>query len=64
MKILLDQDLCQCHGVCTAEAPEIFELDDDGKLMLLNERPNASQRDAVQAAVQYCPTSALSIQDD
>ena len=25
-RIVLDEDLCQCHGVCEGEAPEIFEV--------------------------------------
>ena len=32
MKIVVDFDLCQSHGLCTEAAPELFEIRDDGFL--------------------------------
>lgn len=63
MKIVVDFDLCQGHGACEGEAPEVFELDDDGKLTLLLESPPEALRDQVEMAAKYCPTMAIEIQD-
>ena len=64
MRIVVDRDLCQGHGVCENEAPGVFEVSKDGALTVLQETPPASERTAVEAAVKYCPTHALTIVED
>lgn len=61
MRIVVDLDLCQGHAVCQAEAPEVFTVPKHGKVEILVENPGAAQRAAVDDAVTYCPTRALSI---
>ena len=63
-RVVVDRDLCQGHGVCESEAPEIFEVSKAGVLTVLVETPPDDQRKAAEAAVKYCPTHALSIQED
>ena len=61
MRIVVDTQLCQGHGVCMGEAPEVFLVTREGKLTVLNEKPPAELREQMEAAVRYCPTGALSI---
>ncbi|MDL9937856.1 ferredoxin [Gordonia sp. ABSL1-1] len=64
MRIEVDLDLCQGHGMCEMEAPEIFEAQRDS-VKILDPNPDESHRAAVKAAVQYCPTQALrTVEDD
>jgi ferredoxin len=63
MRIVVDRDLCDGHGMCEAMAHEYFELDDDDVMQLLDETPPESERAKVHAAVQACPALALSLQD-
>ena len=63
-RIVVDDDLCQGHGVCESEAPELFEVNRDRKVELLLVTPSDDQRRAAELAVKYCPTHALSIVDD
>jgi ferredoxin len=63
MRIMVDRDLCDGHGMCEAMAHEYFELDDDDQLVVLVESPLESDRAKVHAAVQSCPALALSLQD-
>lgn len=63
-RVVVDRDLCQGHGVCEAEAPEVFEVSKAGDLTVLIESPPHDQRAAVDLAVRYCPTHALSVQED
>ena len=63
MRIVVDRDLCDGHGMCEAMAHEYFELDDDDFMQLLEESPAESERAKVHAAVQACPALALSLQD-
>jgi sterol 14-demethylase len=63
-RVVVDRDLCQGHGVCEAEAPEVFSVSKKGDLTVLAEAPPDEQRAAVDLAVKYCPTHALSVQED
>ncbi|HXH59416.1 ferredoxin [Iamia sp.] len=63
-RVVVDEDLCQGHGVCASEAPEVFAVSKQGELTIRADRPDDAQRPAVQMAVTYCPTRALSILED
>ena len=64
MRIVVDRDLCQGHGVCESEAPAVFVVSQDGVLAVLQESPPDRERTALEAAVKYCPTHALTIVED
>jgi len=62
MKVVVDLDICDLHGLCVETAPEVFEIGDDGKLHLLDETPPDALRAKVDKAVRECPTGAIYIQ--
>ena len=64
MRIVIDWDLCQGHANCMGEVPEVFEVNDEGKLTVLQERPPESLRAKIDLAVRYCPTGAISLEND
>ena len=64
MKVIVDRDLCQGHGVCESEAPEVFSVSKQGVLTILEETPEARWRAQVELAVSFCPTRALRIEED
>ena len=64
MRIDVDRGLCQGHGVCESEAPEVFSVSKKGDLTVLDETPPESLRAKVELAVKYCPTHALTIVED
>jgi ferredoxin len=64
MRIVVDYDKCTGLGMCEAEAPDLFEVQDDGSLTILNDTPTEQQRAEAEAAVESCPTEALSIVED
>lgn len=63
MRIEVDLDLCQGHGMCEMEAPDIFESERDS-VNLLDPQPDSSHLPDVERAVRYCPTQALKIVDE
>lgn len=63
MRIVVDPDLCQGHGVCESEAPAVFRVGEDRQVEVLDADPPEAQRTAVASAVKYCPTHALTVQD-
>jgi sterol 14-demethylase len=65
LRVRVDWDLCQGHGVCAGEAPEVFRVDPaTGRVEVLMERPPEALRARVEKAVRYCPTRALSFGED
>lgn len=60
-RIAIDSDLCQGHGVCEGEAPDVFELSKKGELTVLQPEPDESLRPQVELAAKYCPTHAITI---
>ncbi len=64
MRVSVDLDLCQGHGVCESEAPSVFELAKNPTVTILEERPGEDLRAEVEAAIRFCPTSALHITEE
>ena len=64
MRVHVDRDLCESNGVCVRLVPEVFELDDDDRLRVAQERPPEALRARVEHAVRRCPKQALAILED
>jgi len=62
MKILVDYDKCTGLGICESLAPDHFEVNDDGDLVLLEERVSDEDIQAVEEACAGCPTEALRLE--
>lgn len=63
LRVRIDRDLCQGHAVCVGEAPEVFALGRDQKVMLKVPRPPAELHAKVRAAAQHCPTRTIRIEE-
>jgi ferredoxin len=63
MKVHVDRDFCESNGICVQAAPEVFALDDDDQLEILQDQPDEALREHVEAAVRRCPKQALTLID-
>ena len=63
MKVVVDLNLCNVHGLCLETAPEVFDLGDDGVLRVLIETPPEGLRPKLARAARECPTGAISIEE-
>ncbi len=64
MRVMVNMSQCESNALCMGVAPDIFLLDDDDILTVLNETPDESARDRVLEAVRACPKQAISIVED
>lgn len=64
MKVSLDKPKCVGHARCSVVAPEVYDLDDNGYL-LLEEKivPEALRGQAVRG-MRACPERAIIIADE
>jgi ferredoxin len=62
MRIILDRAKCTGIGICEALAPTVFEVDDDGELIMLSSEVPEGAQDEVTQAVEGCPTLALRLE--
>jgi ferredoxin len=49
--------------LCEANVPDVFEIDDEGKVVVIDEHPAEELRQAVTGAVHACPSFAIQISD-
>ena len=61
MKVVVDMNKCQDHGQCVFAAPDVFSLDDDGRLAYVPDADDAL-RDEVEEAADVCPLQAIRIE--
>ncbi|WP_225869063.1 MULTISPECIES: ferredoxin [unclassified Nocardioides] len=59
----VDFDKCTGLGICESLAPDFFEVNDDGELLLLKAEISDTELQEVEEAVNGCPTEALKIVD-
>ena len=64
MKVTVDQNICASSGNCVMNAPELFDQrDEDGVVVLLNERPSDEQTEGARLAAAACPAQAINIEE-
>ena len=62
MKIVLDRARCTGIGICEAIAPSVFEVDDNGELVVLSAEVPEGALEEVTEAVGGCPALALRLE--
>jgi len=61
IKVTIDMDKCQHYGQCCFEAPDVFVLDENGKITYTAEVAD-DRRDDVESAADVCPMQAIEIE--
>ena len=62
-KVHVDEDLCIGAGQCVLVAPQIFDQDDRGLVILLDPTPPPPLHEAARKAAKLCPARAITIED-
>ena len=57
MKVTIEPDRCVGSGQCVMAAPTVFDLDDNGIVVLLEDETSEAQ--AVRDAINLCPARAI-----
>jgi ferredoxin len=60
-RLRVDRDLCEGYANCVFQAPDVFDLGDDDKAVVLVESVLPADRERISEAVESCPVAALSL---
>jgi ferredoxin len=63
-KVVVDFGLCESNGVCMGIIPEVFQLDEQDFLHILQEEVTPQNEQQIREAVRQCPRQAISISDE
>ncbi len=64
MKLIAERDRCIGAGLCTLHAPTVFDQEDDGLVVLLDESPSGTAADDARKVVEHlCPSKAIRMID-
>ncbi|GHH56833.1 ferredoxin [Streptomyces candidus] len=61
MRISVDTDRCVGAGQCVLSAPDVFDQDDLGIVMVLAEPADEPAREAARQAGVICPSQAITV---
>ncbi len=61
MKAFVDKDACIGCGLCTSIAPDIFEMQDDGRAGVIGEVTSANEAEAKDVEMS-CPVAAIKVE--
>ncbi len=56
-----DLTACKGYGNCAIEAPEFFDVDDDGVVVVLRQPASSDDLQHAEAAARACPVAALKV---
>ncbi|MFF0447504.1 ferredoxin [Streptomyces sp. NPDC004609] len=62
-ELTADPTACQGYANCVVAAPDTYDIDDDGLVVLLRTSIPEEDRGRVAEAARSCPVSALTIED-
>jgi ferredoxin len=63
MKVHVDFGLCESNGVCMGLAPDVFLLNDDDTLSILQPDVEQENQALVLEAVRQCPRQAIAVEE-
>ena len=61
-RIHVDQHKCVGAGQCVLSAPDLFDQDDDGIVVLLDGNPGDDRHAAALKAARLCPALAIRVE--
>ena len=63
MKVKIDPELCTGDEICVQLCPDVFEMQDDKAVVIMDDIPEDLQ-DSVRESVDSCPSEAIIIEEE
>lgn len=62
LRIVIDREICTGVANCTGIAPDIFELDEENKAVVID--PYGADEATIRRAAEECPQQAIILEDE
>lgn len=59
IRVEVERSRCEGYGFCEQSAPEVFLLNDEGELVILQDELPSDMEARAEAAIRLCPVAAL-----
>jgi ferredoxin len=63
-RISVDNDRCELYGICAMEAPDVFDLGQDGRLRFHTRLLDETTLEQAKMAARCCPMQAVVMRGD
>jgi ferredoxin len=64
IRIVTDLDRCAGNALCAGTAPAIFDVSEDGYVLVLEQNLTDAALAAAHRAAKNCPTGAITVMDE
>ncbi|MFI1159612.1 ferredoxin [Streptomyces sioyaensis] len=64
MRVTANRDTCTVSSLCVYRAPDVFDQDDEGHVLVLDPEPPEGSRAAVRDAARSCPTRSIHVDEE
>jgi ferredoxin len=62
-KVHVERSTCEGYGNCVSACPGIFDLDDEGLVVLDVDAAESASLDDLRSAAYDCPTSSITVSE-
>ncbi|MCW7945680.1 ferredoxin [Streptomyces hygroscopicus] len=62
MRVTADNETCVTSSLCVYRVPEVFDQDEEGRVVVLDSRPSADLLTELHRARRSCPTRSIHVE--
>jgi ferredoxin len=64
MRVTATSDTCAVSSLCVYRAPGIFDQDEEGHVLVLDEHPGPERYEEIRRAARGCPTRSIHVVEE
>ncbi|MGI5351676.1 ferredoxin [Streptomyces sp. CA-250714] len=64
LRVTANSDTCAVSSLCVYRLPGVFDQDEDGLVLVLDETPPGELHEEVRRAARGCPTKSIRVTED
>ncbi|GHE72970.1 ferredoxin [Streptomyces capitiformicae] len=61
MRVVANSATCAVSSLCVYRLPGVFDQDEEGLVLVLDEHPDTGLHEEVRRAVRACPTNSIRV---
>ncbi|MBO8188079.1 ferredoxin [Streptomyces spirodelae] len=64
LRVTANSETCAVSSLCVYRLPGVFDQDEDGLVVVLDETPSGEFHEEVRRAARGCPTKSIRVTED